>query len=124
VPDTISDFAHGKPLLASTVDAVRDAVPWLDYLTDRERQLLPLFDVVILPDMQVTKRMQRHMVVAHNGHRMAVFKTLDECWLYAEALELATVGLVVAGRAVPLNPARSAPPSLDPNQMGLFDTVK
>jgi len=124
VPDTISDFAHGKPLPASQVDAMRDDAPWLNYLTDQERRLLPQWAALIFPDMQVTKRMQRHMVVTNSGHRMAVFKSLDECVLYAEALEVAPVGIVLCGRAILASAPLIPTPTSDPNQLGMFDTLK
>lgn len=121
MPDFISDFARGVPLPASALDATRDEGPLYEILTERQRLAVGEFAATIFPDRQVTKRMWRHIVATPTGHRYAVFKTLDECLHYCEAMELAPVGLFVCGRAIlasaPLTPS---PPS-DANQLALFD---
>jgi len=124
MPETISDFAHGVPSPAQQPDAARDALPWLNIFTDAERALILTCEALIWPDRPITRRLTRHVLTTAGGHRLQALKTLDEAVLYAEAQDWQTVGLVVAGRVIPLNPARVAPPSLDPNQMVLFDGAK
>jgi len=124
VPVTISDFAHGKPLPASTDDAARDELPWLNIFTQAERATIRRCDCLIWPDRPITRRLTRHVLTTAGGHRLQALKTLDEAFLYAEAQDWATVGLVIAGRVIPLNPSVAAPPSLSTDQMGLFDGEK
>lgn len=118
---TISDFAHGSPLPVAYSSPVRDEVPWLQYFTPEQREAMKAWGAVIWPDVQVTKRMRRHMVMTPEGHRMAVFATLEECLDYAEALEVAPVGLFVCGRAILASAPLTTPPTSDPNQLQLFD---
>jgi len=124
MPETISDFAHGKPLAASSVDAARDDAPWMNILSDAERLAMRAFAATIFPDRPITRRLTRHVIVTPTGHKFAAFKTIEECWLYAEAMELTPVGLAIAERVISLNPLVTVPPSLDPNQLGLFDTAQ
>lgn len=99
----------------------RADAPWLAYFTEEQKAAMNGWALVIWPDVQVTKRMQRHIVMRPDGTRMAVFKTLTECVDYAEALELAPVGLFVAGRAILASAALTPTPPSDANQLGLFD---
>lgn len=122
MPVIISETVNGKPSAVSSVEPGRDDAPWLNILTDRERAEMRAFAAVIFPDRQITRRLRRHAICTPTGHKFAAFLTIEECWLYAQALELAPVGLACGERVIALNPlALSSPPS-DPHQMGLFDT--
>lgn len=124
MPVNISDFAHGKPLPASTPDAAREDAPWMNILSDRERAQMRAFAAVIFPDRPITRRLTRHVLVTPTGHKFAALKTVEECWLYAQAMELTPVGLSVGEGVVSLEPLLHPPSLPDANQMGLFDTVK
>jgi len=113
-PVIISDFAHGKPLPAQQPDAVRDAAPWLSVLSDRQRSEMAGFAVVIWPDRPITRRLTRHLLTTPTGHKFAALKTLEECWLYAQAMELEPVGLGVGDRVIALNPVPSPRPHPKP----------
>jgi len=121
MPDFISDFAHGSPLPASTQDAVRDEAPWMNVLTDQERADMVGFGCVIWPDRPITRRLTRHVVCTPSGHKFGAFKTLTECWLYAEALEVTPVGLGCAGRVLSVNPPRLPRPLSTVSQSMLVD---
>jgi len=118
---TISDFAPVDHGTARSANDGGDAPPWLAYFTDEQRAQMTAWPAVIWPDCQVTKRMWRHIVMTGSGHRMAVFRTLDECLDYCEAMELAPVGLFVCGRAILASAPLTPPPPSDANQMVLFD---
>lgn len=123
MPVTISDFVNGKPLPQSDAEPARDDAPWLNVLTDRERAEMRAFAAVIFPDRQITRRLRRHVICTPTGHKFAAFLSIEECWLYADALDLQPVGLAVGERVIALNPLASVLPSLDPNQFGLFDSA-
>ena len=124
MPVTISDFAHGQPQPASSDEAARDELPWLNIFTEAERAIIRRCEALIWPDRPITRRLTRHVLTTAGGHRLQALKTLDEAFLYAQAQDWETVGLVIGGRVIPLNPASSAPPSLSTDQMGLFDGEK
>jgi len=124
MPDTLSDFARNAPLPASQEGVARDELPWLNIFTDAERAIIRTCEALIWPDRPITRRLTRHVLTTAGGHRLQALKTLDEAFAYAQAQDWATVGLVIDGRVIALNPPVTAPPSLDPNQMVLFDGEK
>lgn len=121
MPEIISETVDGKPSPVSDVVPGRDDAPWLNVLTDRERIEMRSFAAVIFPDRQITRRLRRHVICTPTGHKFAAFLTIEECWLYAQALELAPVGLACGERVMSVNPLALPLPPSDPNQMVLFD---
>jgi len=68
------------------------------------------FAAVIWPDRPITRRLTRHVLTTPTGHKFAALKTIEECWLYAQAMDLQPVGLSVGDRVITLNPIPSRRP--------------
>ena len=109
-PVIISDFVREAPSLASTPSPAPEDAPWLAVLSDRQRREMQGFAAVIWPDRPITRRLTRHLLTTPTGHKFAALKTIEECWLYAQAMELEPVGLGVGDRVISLNPIPSPRP--------------
>jgi len=123
-PILISDFAPVEPRPASTAPDRGDDAPWMQVLSDAERALMVGYAAIIWPDRPITRRLTRHVICNSTGQKFAAFKTLEECWLWAEAHDLAPVGLGCAGRVIALNPSRLPSPLSPSTEGALFDERK